>query len=426
MSKWNNFKTKYSSEFFKHSATLLSSNVVSQIISFAVYPVLTRLYNPDIFGNFVWLVSVSSILTILFTGRYELAIVLPKSKKKAMSLFQLAFIINISFFVISFILFALGGNRFAVFLEEESLTSLLPLVPVFAFLGASWQILNHFFIREKRYYNISSYNVVQSITNASVKCFLGIKGFVKTGLIIGQLSAQFLALTISVLLGQKAFKGFFSIDRSLIKEVAKEYSNFPKFSLPHGLLNILNLPVLILPFYFDMELVGLFSLAITIGQSPVVLLGGSAYQTLLQRISKKVQTLQNIKTDCIKFCKTCSFVLVPLLILFMFIPEGVFTWAFGAEWSGIGLVFKLIAPWLFVRLLVNALSFIPDIFFKQKTTMIIEVFFVLSRIGVLFVGVYFNSFILSVALFCILSFAVILGKLIWYFYLIGKYELSLK
>ena len=70
---------------------------LAQAIPIAISPILTRIYTPEEFGVFALYMAIASILTVLVTGRYEMAILLPKKDRDAMSLVALS--IALSFFI---------------------------------------------------------------------------------------------------------------------------------------------------------------------------------------------------------------------------------------------------------------------------------------------------------------------------------------
>lgn len=138
-----------------------------------------------------------------------------------------------------------------------------------------------------------------------------------------------------------------------------------------------------------------------------------------------MQHQKTIKHELLLFCKTCTVTLLPLFVLFLFISEWVFGWMFGLEWKEAGFYLKLMLPWLFMIVLVASLSFIPDLFFKQKTAMHIEIVYVIARISTLLAGIYLNDFRLAILFYCSMSALILIVKLLWYFQLIKKYEVSL-
>jgi O-antigen/teichoic acid export membrane protein len=67
---------------------------LSQLLTIASSPILTRLYNPFEFGKLAFFMSACALISIFSTGRYELAIMLPKNEKTAFNL--LIFVIALS------------------------------------------------------------------------------------------------------------------------------------------------------------------------------------------------------------------------------------------------------------------------------------------------------------------------------------------
>jgi O-antigen/teichoic acid export membrane protein len=415
------------SEFVKYFAALLSSNVLAQIIGFAAYPFITRIYGKEIFGEFNLFFSIVGILTIISTGKYESAIILPKSEKKALALFQLSILINIVLFII-ISCFVFAGKEFInLFFSRKEWLNLLPLLPLLPFLvllGGFWQSLNYYFIRQKKYYAISVYNISQSLINSGLKCLLGIKGLVHSGLIwgtfLGQLSAFFLVFFKS----KCSFRQVCRIKKTEIACMAKHYSNFPKYQLPNELINTFagNLPILLLSVYFEMSEIGLFSLALVVSFRPINILCNSIYQIMFKKMSERLNNKENIRKEIFLFCKVCMISILPCFILLMFISEWIFSVLFGMAWKESGLYLKYMLPWLFMVILVASIGFIPDLFFKQKTAMNIEIIYLIFRVASLFTGIYLEDFRIAILLYCSVSTVMLIVKLGWYFRLIKKYE----
>lgn len=428
MKYWNNAKKIYSSEFFKYSMALLSSNAIAQVIGILAYPLITRIYEPEIFGEFTFFFTVAGLLSIIVTARYESAIVLPKSDRKATALFQLSLIFNLVFFVFFLFVAFVWNDEIALLLNQKGLAPLLPLLPVAVLISGIWHSLNCFFIRRKKYYSISTCNILQSSIGAILKCLSGIKGLTQTGLVWGQFGGQFSGTLISLVCNRRILKDITKINQAEILKVSKQYSNFPKFVLPQGLLNTFagNLPVLLLSFYFDMKEIGLFSLALTLGFRPVNLFSSSIHQILFRKMSERVQDQKKLTDICFSFCRMCFIFILPFFVAFLFVPDNFFIMLFGSKWDGLGFYLKLMLPWFFLIVLVASLGSIPDLFFRQKTSMHIEIIYVVLRTVSLLSGVYFHSFNGAIILYCSVSALMSGIKLIWYFQLIKKYESSLK
>lgn len=87
-------KLKPQSEFSRNVLTLMTGTSIAQAIPLAISPILTRIYTPEDFGIFALYMSVASMIAVTATGRYELAIMLPKKDDDAMNIVALSIVIS--------------------------------------------------------------------------------------------------------------------------------------------------------------------------------------------------------------------------------------------------------------------------------------------------------------------------------------------
>ena len=78
------------SGYSKNIITLVTGTTLAQAIPIAISPILTRLYSPEDFGVFAIYFSASMVLSVFATGKYEMAITLPKDKEQSRHLVQLS------------------------------------------------------------------------------------------------------------------------------------------------------------------------------------------------------------------------------------------------------------------------------------------------------------------------------------------------
>jgi len=78
------------SRYARNVITLMTGTGLAQAIPVAISPILTRLYSPEDFGTFAVYMAVVSIASVLVTGRYELAIMLPKNDRDALHIVVLS------------------------------------------------------------------------------------------------------------------------------------------------------------------------------------------------------------------------------------------------------------------------------------------------------------------------------------------------
>ena len=88
-------RSKIKSEFTRNVLTLMTGTTISLAIPIAISPVLTRIYTPQDFGVFTLYMAITTIIAVLVTGRYELAIMLPKKDENAVDILILSLIISL-------------------------------------------------------------------------------------------------------------------------------------------------------------------------------------------------------------------------------------------------------------------------------------------------------------------------------------------
>ncbi len=71
---------------------------IAQAIPIAIIPILTRMFSPEDFGLLALYAACVSILGVVATGRYEIAIMLPKDDEDARLLLQLSMLVALVFF----------------------------------------------------------------------------------------------------------------------------------------------------------------------------------------------------------------------------------------------------------------------------------------------------------------------------------------
>ncbi len=84
-------------KFIKNIATLMSGTVLAQLITFLSMLLITNFYTASDFGVYALFISVSSIFIVIATGRYELAIILPKHHGTALNILVLIAFISLLF-----------------------------------------------------------------------------------------------------------------------------------------------------------------------------------------------------------------------------------------------------------------------------------------------------------------------------------------
>jgi O-antigen/teichoic acid export membrane protein len=437
----------FRSEFLRNVATLISGTGFAQLVAIAIYPALTRMYTPDDFGIFALYMGIIGVTTILATGRYELAIMIPEKQQDARGLLALSSFIAAIVSLVLMVLIAFFRDPFSRMLGNEAIGRWLWFVPLSTLLVGLFNALKYFNNRAKGYRTITAANVAQSFTNSAVKLAVGSPVAGPAGLIFGTVLGQVSGFLVflrkaspaSLIPARKSSgkhtgkaPGSSAGDTSgttgnepggtTLRALAKEYSAFPKFNMSRGTISFFSnvLPIFVLTHYFSSAVAGLFSLGYSIIHRPMGLVISAFFQVLFQNLIEKHNRGQKILPDVRKFLRRLAIVVLAPFLLFLVFAPVIFRFVFGAEWEEAGRYTQLMIPWLFVVCLSMPLSFIPDMFKRQATAMVIDTVKLVLRVGALAAGVYYEDVYLTVGLFSGISFAVVTYNLVWYLNLVRK------
>jgi O-antigen/teichoic acid export membrane protein len=275
--------------------------------------------------------------------------------------------------------------------------------------------------RQKRYKLIAGANIGQSVSNSLLKLGLGVVIAGAAGLIFGVIFGQLVGFLVFFVVhwgfnGSKA--GW--IKWSEMKRLGKQYILFPKYNMWQGLLNNLSgaFPVFILSAYFSTAIAGFYTFGYMILYRPVNLVANAFYQVMFQRFVEKKHDNSSIAPEVKLFLKrTIQLLLLPFIVSGIFFPE-IFGFIFGDKWIEAGRYAQIILPWIFMVSLVMPLSFIPDLYKKQRVAMIIDGVKLIARLGGLMVGVILENVYIGLALYSALSTIIIGYSLFWYLQLV--------
>ncbi len=417
-------------DFTRNFLTLFTGATISQAVGLLVYPVLTRQYQPVDFGTFALFLYITNILSLIATGKYELAIILPKKDTEAIKLVTLPAVISFFFCIaVSLVLFILK-KYFGYLFKNKEILNWFYFIPISIFMASIYNILIYWANRLKFYRHMTSAEIGQNVTAAGTKVLLGGTGFVREGLISGRLVSQILStvLLIKLVAGNlfNMLKGTFN--RAALFNTAATYSVFPKFRMFHYLVNLMSssLPVFVFSHWFTASVVGYYSLAITVIHRPIVMISSSISKVLFQRVAEKYNDGKFILPDVRKIVLRLVFSgMVPFVAVGILAPL-LFKIIFGQEWIESGKMLQYLIPWLFFTYIASPVSFIPDLLLKQRTALVIEVCYFAARLSVLLIGVWKNDLYLCLLLFGIVSFVFVGINFTWYLYLAGNADKSRK
>jgi len=346
------------SGFVRNFSVLVTGTAVAQAIPVLLQPLLRRVFDADLFALFAVYNSVSSILIVATTLRYEMAIVLPERDRDALHITWLALAVNLVFALLSFALVALMPDRISGWIAwPDGARGWLYMLPLAVMLFSAAQTMNYWLIRKKAF-KASAYNRVgRRVTEGVMQSGGGLAGW-QGALLWGELLGRgaFLFMAFS----QSLKKGFTHrhIEWSEMKRVAARYRDFPLFQTLPALLNTLSLmvPVLMINSYYTAKATADFDLCRQVLMLPLALITTAMSQLLLQKFSEQRNRKLPIMPGFLKLTLFNTAFAVGVVVFFRLAGRPLFVFVFGEEWGTAGEYAALLAPAFMLQFIVSPLS----------------------------------------------------------------------
>lgn len=405
------------SRFTKNVSTLIAGNLAAQFISVLTLPVLTRLFTASDFGAFATVTSVIAIIGSISSLRYELAIPLPFSDKKAFNIFVISFITLI---IISTLLFCLISIIFTLRVAEQFLEPISLIW--FVFFGVILFGAN----------NILTYSVIRGGDASILAKVLFLSELIKFPIQIvmfkqgafGLLMASLIGTLFSVVFLTKISVGdktscYRSVTRNSIKKIALEYSKFPKYSTLVGLVNIAgqHLPNVLIMYLYGPAEAGFFFFANKILNVLNSVSGVAIRQSFLIEAIEKDRK-DNLYSEVKRAVRVLVVILVLPALTVIAIGEEIIVFIFGASWEVSGEIIPVVMLIIASQFITSPVSQVFAIKDKIKESLVLHIILTTFKLTGIMVGYsVFNSFFVSVSLYSILGaigYLMFLNKVFYY------------
>jgi O-antigen/teichoic acid export membrane protein len=399
----------------KHVSIVLGGNGIAQLIVVATAPILSRIYLPADFGVLAIFNSIVAIIAVISSLRYEITIPLTNTKLEAVNMVALCVFILLCFCLSSALVIYFFGKDMLTITNNLHFLDYIWLVPIGIFVLGGYQVLNYVGIREKDYSAIAKSRISQSIFSTTIQIFM--YKFTALGLIFGQvvgLLVALLVLNITVLRKRFVLK----VKLSTMRNLARRYINFPKYSTWEGILFSLSveIPIFIVAIFYSTHEAGIYMLVTKILTMPAGLIINSVSQVYYGHIANFVKR-SDISALTYKIHINLFKLATPLLIIGFFTAGDIFGWIFGENFSEGGALVPYMMLAVYFQLQAATLTPLIGYYNKQQKGMIWNFFLLFTRMLALLSGVIFFDFYVSIILYAFTGAFMYFILLLWLFQL---------
>jgi O-antigen/teichoic acid export membrane protein len=399
------------SKFVRNVLTLSTGTIVAQVFAIISAPILSRLFAPEDFGLLAIYGSCVSVLAIIATGRYELAITIPKSDIDAANLVLFTLKLTILISILVGVVCSVWGDDIANKFGYASVIPWLYLLPLSIMAVCTFHVFQFWLNRCGNYKYMSINRVKNELLRILANILLGL-GKISGGLIIGGFISQ---ATNTALVSRKCLANDAVIfAKTTTREqnlLAIKYINHPLHIAPSHLIGVVatQIPIFMIGSIYSLETLGLFGMAFRMVTLPVQLISNAVGDVFRQEASRRNNAGERIdKLFIITIKKLAKFALIPTIIIYLSAPT-LFSVIFGSKWTLAGEYARILIVMAFFQFIFTPVDKIALI--KGKT-MYILVWHVLRLVGLLIVFFIAKFYLLNIEM-CILLFVAV--NLVLYF-----------
>lgn len=347
--------------YFRDLFVVFSGSSIAEMLPIIITPLLTRIYVPEDFGIYGFVLSIATLLGVFSTLRYENSIVIAKDYNEACVALRLCEYVSYAFHFLLIVLIILSSSFF--FTTNDQYITWMMLIPLVSFSSAFLRIQISFATHKGNFKDISKIRILQAISIAFLSAIFGLSALIENGLIW--------ALIVGNVIGALLFK-FKQKERELIawQQIMvffKRHKNFALYSLPAELVNTgtSRYPLLIAPIMFGAEVAGYLTLAYRLVGLPARFISTAVAQVFFQHTSVSARNTQNCRQ---LFLITSGALLIVSLVgfgsLFM-ISDSIFEAVLGAKWKNIGEYIRILIPLFAINFIVSPQSSLIYVAEKQ-------------------------------------------------------------
>jgi O-antigen/teichoic acid export membrane protein len=344
--------------FIRNVATLASGTAIAQVILLLASPILTRLYSPEAFGMLAVFMTFIISCESSSTGKYEMALMLPKRNNMAVELYVVAVWVGVFGSILLFIFYLLFQGRMLVWLNASEIINWILIAPVLIFLIGLSRLGGYFANRNKQYGNMAKSRIIQEIARVGGMIILGIMGVGFLGLLIGNIFG-FAVAFIYLALRQRIFLSGIQLNWSNRKvALARRYIEFPIYNASTAFLDGIRLclPIYFLAHNFSADAVGYYAFVVRVISAPFGFISVSVSMVNLKKTVDIIRDKKRIEPYLYKLAFGLFLFSVPLAIALVLWGPKLFSLVFGGDWLEAGRYARILAWSIVAGFIANTLG----------------------------------------------------------------------
>ena len=400
--------------FSQNFAIVFSGKFAGILFSFFLIPIITRLFSPEDYGHFTLFTAIVTNLSLIACFSYPQALALPKKEETFYNLVAGTLIISLLFTIVIFLVTIFIGDYLLSFLEVKSKVFLF-MIPVGVMIYSLLYVVTNWNVRRKQF-KLST--ALETGGNLSIRLINISQGLLiqnnwrgnllskSSGLFLGDMFGKFVAVLINLsqTLLKERVEFSKAIKKNSIVSVLSQYKAYPFYFFPSIWVAKFSsqIPLFVIAHYFNNSNLGAFSLTTNLLSQPIQLFANSLSPVILGELARE-DNIENTRQTIKKLINRLFFITIIPFVLLALLAEDVFPYIFSSDWSLAGEIVKYLSPLFLLQLITFPIMSIYQITKNEKRKLFMDLFSFTVNIAGLGIGVYYQSFILTISAIAIIN-----------------------
>jgi O-antigen/teichoic acid export membrane protein len=334
-------------------AVLMLGTGIAQFVSIVAAPIITRLYEPSALGLSGTLATITSLIAVVASLRFDGALLVESDEEWAHHIFTLSLLALGSVALLTVI----GATLcYGYGIGGRGVVDVLPFLPLSLALLGMQQLLERWLARCRAFRAVATAQIASSVVRLAAQIGAGFAGMGWIGLIVGTLVGQVVGVMVTGSLAADALRGAFAHrpDRRQLRAAARRHRQFLLFSAPQVLLSSLSsgIPVLLLQSLDGSAVAGFYFLAMRIIEIPQVVLSAALRPVIARHAAEIVTDRPALYRHFLRVTGVLLAVSLPMVAVLVVAGPQLFAFVFGTQWRHAG----EFARWLSIILCMQVVN----------------------------------------------------------------------
>lgn len=399
------------------ASILTGGSGIAQLLNFVGTIAVARLFTPTDFGLYSIFLSAQTLLAVLVTMRYELALVIDTEERNVV--FVAALMIWLIFggcllltLVVALMTTVGGGGHLS-----EGLKPLVWLLPLGLFCAGQYVLATQWCVRIEAFSAIAFAGISVSVVTLAIQISFGVLGIGAVGLVLGFIGGQAAGMLVvwwriwrrQVL--RRILKSAF--DWTNLWRVAGFHFRFPAFQMPNSFSSAAYsyFPAVILGAAISPHAAGVFSMGFRLSFQPLSLLPTAFGQVIFSRLSRSVGNMDGWESVLSRSYTLMGVLLAGPVGILMILGPAIAATILGEEWIDAGYVMQILVLPCLLMALAAGYDRIFDVVGQQFLALILSI---VSAVVILVVVQFTAAFTVDISA-AALAFALVhaVYSLVW-------------